>query len=196
MMQSQVGFIDYIVHPLWETWADLVHPYCSELLDVLEDNREWYQSRISTSPSASDDSDSPPPVADGPRSPDVGGARCDDVTVAGDDVTPSLPIDGATGGAVGAKQDAVDIHPDAVHHHALLALKTTRSMTTVAAVHPEMSADVEGTSASAAGNATLSERDIATCRSTNVVIVGHCEAQSTASSTNASDSRLPLSAFQ
>lgn len=24
--KSQVGFIDYIVHPLWETWADLVHP--------------------------------------------------------------------------------------------------------------------------------------------------------------------------
>ncbi|KAJ8359796.1 hypothetical protein SKAU_G00163210 [Synaphobranchus kaupii] len=24
--KSQVGFIDYIVHPLWETWGDLVHP--------------------------------------------------------------------------------------------------------------------------------------------------------------------------
>ncbi|EGV97449.1 cAMP-specific 3',5'-cyclic phosphodiesterase 4C [Cricetulus griseus] len=49
--KSQVGFIDYIAHPLWETWADLVHPDAQELLDTLEDNREWYQSRIPCSPS-------------------------------------------------------------------------------------------------------------------------------------------------
>ncbi|XP_037673913.1 cAMP-specific 3',5'-cyclic phosphodiesterase 4C isoform X1 [Choloepus didactylus] len=48
--KSQVGFIDYIAHPLWETWADLVHPDAQGLLDTLEDNREWYQSRISRSP--------------------------------------------------------------------------------------------------------------------------------------------------
>lgn len=47
----QVGFIDYIVHPLWETWADLVHPDAQEILDTLEDNREWYQSMIPRSPS-------------------------------------------------------------------------------------------------------------------------------------------------
>lgn len=47
----QVGFIDYIVHPLWETWADLVHPDAQEILDTLEDNREWYQSMIPHSPS-------------------------------------------------------------------------------------------------------------------------------------------------
>lgn len=46
----QVGFIDYIAHPLWETWADLVHPDAQHLLDTLEDNREWYQSRIPCSP--------------------------------------------------------------------------------------------------------------------------------------------------
>lgn len=46
----QVGFIDYIVHPLWETWADLVHPDAQEILDMLEDNREWYQSMIPRSP--------------------------------------------------------------------------------------------------------------------------------------------------
>lgn len=40
---SQVGFIDYIVHPLWETWADLVHPDAQEILDTLEENRDWYQ---------------------------------------------------------------------------------------------------------------------------------------------------------
>lgn len=45
-----MGFIDYIAHPLWETWADLVHPDAQELLDTLEDNREWYQSRIPCSP--------------------------------------------------------------------------------------------------------------------------------------------------
>uniref|UniRef100_A0A8C3MB42 Phosphodiesterase n=1 Tax=Geospiza parvula TaxID=87175 RepID=A0A8C3MB42_GEOPR len=54
--KSQVGFIDFIAHPLWETWADLVHPDAQELLDTLEDNREWYQSMIPRSPS-------PPPAA-------------------------------------------------------------------------------------------------------------------------------------
>ncbi|XP_077893969.1 3',5'-cyclic-AMP phosphodiesterase 4C isoform X3 [Ictidomys tridecemlineatus] len=48
--KSQVGFIDYIAHPLWETWADLVHPDAQDLLDMLEDNREWYQSKIPRSP--------------------------------------------------------------------------------------------------------------------------------------------------
>lgn len=48
----QVGFIDYIVHPLWETWADLVHPDAQEILDTLEDNREWYQSMIPHSPTS------------------------------------------------------------------------------------------------------------------------------------------------
>lgn len=52
-----MGFIDYIVHPLWETWGDLVHPDAQEILDTLEDNRDWYQSTIPQSPS-------PPPVTD------------------------------------------------------------------------------------------------------------------------------------
>ncbi|NXJ72186.1 PDE4D phosphodiesterase, partial [Rostratula benghalensis] len=56
--KSQVGFIDFIAHPLWETWADLVHPDAQEILDTLEDNREWYQSMIPRSPS-------PPPDAPG-----------------------------------------------------------------------------------------------------------------------------------
>ncbi|XP_032567834.1 cAMP-specific 3',5'-cyclic phosphodiesterase 4C-like isoform X1 [Chiroxiphia lanceolata] len=56
--KSQVGFIDFIAHPLWETWADLVHPDAQELLDTLEDNREWYQSMIRRSPS-------PPPEGPG-----------------------------------------------------------------------------------------------------------------------------------
>ncbi|XP_029356509.1 cAMP-specific 3',5'-cyclic phosphodiesterase 4C-like isoform X2 [Echeneis naucrates] len=48
--KSQVGFIDYVVHPLWETWADLVHPDAQDFLDILEDNRKWYQSMIPCSP--------------------------------------------------------------------------------------------------------------------------------------------------
>lgn len=52
-----MGFIDYIVHPLWETWGDLVHPDAQEILDTLEDNRDWYQSTIPQSPS-------PPPIGD------------------------------------------------------------------------------------------------------------------------------------
>ncbi|XP_010006889.1 PREDICTED: cAMP-specific 3',5'-cyclic phosphodiesterase 4D-like, partial [Chaetura pelagica] len=56
--KSQVGFIDFIAHPLWETWADLVHPDAQEILDTLEDNREWYQSMIPRSPS---------PLPEGPR---------------------------------------------------------------------------------------------------------------------------------
>ncbi|KAK2184145.1 hypothetical protein NP493_279g03001 [Ridgeia piscesae] len=49
--KTQVGFIDYIAHPLWEAWADLVHPDCQEILDTLEDNRDWYQNMIPISPS-------------------------------------------------------------------------------------------------------------------------------------------------
>ncbi|XP_034057145.1 cAMP-specific 3',5'-cyclic phosphodiesterase 4D-like isoform X4 [Gymnodraco acuticeps] len=49
--KTQVGFIDYVVHPLWETWADLVHPDAQDILDTLEDNRDWYQSMIPRSPS-------------------------------------------------------------------------------------------------------------------------------------------------
>lgn len=46
-----MGFIDYIVHPLWETWADLVHPDAQDILDTLEENRNWYHSMIPQSPS-------------------------------------------------------------------------------------------------------------------------------------------------
>lgn len=53
--KSQVGFIDYIVHPLWETWADLVHPDAQDILDMLEENRDYYQSMIPPSPPQTDD---------------------------------------------------------------------------------------------------------------------------------------------
>ena len=48
-----MGFIDYIVHPLWETWADLVYPDAQDILDTLEENREFYHSCIPLSPSSS-----------------------------------------------------------------------------------------------------------------------------------------------
>ena len=41
------------MHPLWETWADLVYPDAQEILDTLEENREWYQSQIQLSSSSS-----------------------------------------------------------------------------------------------------------------------------------------------
>ena len=45
-MVGQVSFIDYVVHPLWETWAELMFPECQEILDSLESNRDWYATRI------------------------------------------------------------------------------------------------------------------------------------------------------
>ncbi|CAI2733864.1 unnamed protein product [Schistosoma spindalis] len=41
--KSQVSFIDFVCHPLWETWCDLVHPCAQLILDTLEDNRDWYE---------------------------------------------------------------------------------------------------------------------------------------------------------
>ncbi len=46
----QVGFMDYIVHPLWETWAELVFPDSKIALETLESNRQWYASKIPDSP--------------------------------------------------------------------------------------------------------------------------------------------------
>ncbi|XP_065069739.1 3',5'-cyclic-AMP phosphodiesterase 4C-like isoform X3 [Rhopilema esculentum] len=51
--KSQVVFIDYVVHPLWETWADLVYPDAQELLDNLNRNRDWYKLQCSPSTTTS-----------------------------------------------------------------------------------------------------------------------------------------------
>jgi hypothetical protein len=51
--KHQVGFIEFIVHPLWETWADLVYPDASSILETLEQNRDWYQARLSSPSSTS-----------------------------------------------------------------------------------------------------------------------------------------------
>jgi cAMP-specific phosphodiesterase 4 len=65
--KHQVGFIEFIVHPLWETWADLVYPDASAILETLEQNRDWYQARLSPPSSSSTatnlSNSSPPPSA-------------------------------------------------------------------------------------------------------------------------------------
>merc|ERR1712223_773316 len=48
--KSQVGFISYIVHPLWETWAELVYPDAQDILTTLENNRLYYENLIPISP--------------------------------------------------------------------------------------------------------------------------------------------------
>jgi len=50
--KSQVVFIDYVVHPLWETWADLVYPDAQVILTQLVSNREHYRSLCPASPQA------------------------------------------------------------------------------------------------------------------------------------------------
>jgi len=41
--RTQIGFITYVVHPLWETWGDLVSN-ASKQLCHLEENRDFYQT--------------------------------------------------------------------------------------------------------------------------------------------------------
>lgn len=54
--KSQVGFIDFIVHPLWESWSDLVEPDAQEILDALEHNRNWYCTQVDKANSSSNNS--------------------------------------------------------------------------------------------------------------------------------------------
>ncbi|KAM4754577.1 3',5'-cyclic-AMP phosphodiesterase 4A [Cyanocitta cristata] len=64
--KSQVGFIDYVVQPLWETWGDLVHPDAREMLETLEENREWFRRRVPRSPEPPPE---PPPAGPAPPPP-------------------------------------------------------------------------------------------------------------------------------
>ena len=43
------------MHPLWESWSDLVAPDAQDILDNLERNRNWFwdQSNINNSPNTS-----------------------------------------------------------------------------------------------------------------------------------------------
>lgn len=51
--KSQVGFIDFIVHPLWESWSDLVAPDAQDIIEILERNRDWYYSLTESHKTAS-----------------------------------------------------------------------------------------------------------------------------------------------
>uniref|UniRef100_A0A915IR00 PDEase domain-containing protein n=1 Tax=Romanomermis culicivorax TaxID=13658 RepID=A0A915IR00_ROMCU len=43
---SSVGFIEYVVLPLWESWAELVHPAAESILENLNNNKRWYSEKI------------------------------------------------------------------------------------------------------------------------------------------------------
>ena len=34
-----------MAQPLWETWGELIYPDAQEILDTLEENRNWYNSQ-------------------------------------------------------------------------------------------------------------------------------------------------------
>lgn len=44
--KSQVGFISFIVQPLWETWAELVYPDINYILDILKTNKSNYEKLL------------------------------------------------------------------------------------------------------------------------------------------------------
>lgn len=39
---------------MWETWGDLVNPDAQDILDTLEENRDWYHSMIPMTPPQDD----------------------------------------------------------------------------------------------------------------------------------------------
>ena len=39
----QVSFIDFVVQPLWEAWAELVEPHCNDILLAIDSNKNHYQ---------------------------------------------------------------------------------------------------------------------------------------------------------
>lgn len=103
-----MGFIDYIVHPLWETWADLVHPDCQDILDTLEDNRDWFQNMIPVSPSDNNNSS-------GSASDDcAGGSGANRKT---------------SGGALDSNNRTASSQPTIVDGHANCSLKPATSLT-------------------------------------------------------------------
>lgn len=53
--KSQVGFIDFVVQPLWEAWAELVEPFCDDILDTIDCNKTYYQALSITSPKSGEE---------------------------------------------------------------------------------------------------------------------------------------------
>ena len=67
---SQVTFIDFIVYPLWEIWAELVHPDAQDILENISKTREFWNSQLPNSPPpASSDSEDTSAERDQPTSP-------------------------------------------------------------------------------------------------------------------------------
>ena len=46
----QASFIDFVVYPLWEVWAELVFPHAQFVLDRLHAMQEYWTDMIPTSP--------------------------------------------------------------------------------------------------------------------------------------------------
>nr|XP_018667621.1 cAMP-specific 3',5'-cyclic phosphodiesterase 4C isoform X2 [Ciona intestinalis] len=77
--RSQVMFIDFVVHPLLETWADLVNPYAQDIINQLASNREYYASRLPNLPSPNETSDCDVTVVDDSSTETEGDESDDDV---------------------------------------------------------------------------------------------------------------------
>ena len=128
-MCVQVGFIDYIVQPLWETWADLVQPDCQEILDLLEDNREWYRSRIVVSPS---DVSARSSSGGGSSGRDSGGAaKPDRETTTTEDAAARTAADPAAAAAAAAVDEDSLQHPDISQSVSVVNVTLTVSMRTL-----------------------------------------------------------------
>ena len=46
----QASFIDFVVYPLWEVWAELVFPHAQFVLDRLRAMQDYWTDMIPTSP--------------------------------------------------------------------------------------------------------------------------------------------------
>ena len=83
-------FIDFIVYPLWETWAELVYPDAQDILENINKTREFWNSQLPNSPppsSSSEDSEDTPTESFNPHNtrshsaPRAEGPRTDSLTV-------------------------------------------------------------------------------------------------------------------
>ena len=56
-----MSFIDFIIFPLWETWAELVYPDAQHILEHLAQTRDyWYRQSHSSPPLiTNEDNDTP-----------------------------------------------------------------------------------------------------------------------------------------
>lgn len=50
MEKCQASFIDFVVYPLWEVWAELVFPHAQFVLDRLRAMQDYWTDMIPTSP--------------------------------------------------------------------------------------------------------------------------------------------------